>query len=160
MDLIYMGSRKRQDLLSKLGSWGPINSEEVYEGIGSCYPSLNVYILGRYTNCILYCFKINNCLFLWICVFFLFACALVVCRGQKGTLNPWSWSYRQLRLTGGGTRKRMLVFCKSDKHSNLGGISSPCHLSTYLPLIWVFSHGFLSLVFLCIRFKNFCQHFL
>ena len=23
MDLIYMGSRKRQDLLSKLGAWGP-----------------------------------------------------------------------------------------------------------------------------------------
>ena len=22
-DLIYMGSRKRQDLLSKLGAWGP-----------------------------------------------------------------------------------------------------------------------------------------
>ena len=23
MDLIYMGSRKRKDLLSKLGAWGP-----------------------------------------------------------------------------------------------------------------------------------------
>ena len=23
MDLIYMGSRKRQDLLGKLGAWGP-----------------------------------------------------------------------------------------------------------------------------------------
>ena len=23
IDLIYMGSRKRQDLLSKLGAWGP-----------------------------------------------------------------------------------------------------------------------------------------
>ena len=23
MDLIYMGTRKRQDLLSKLGAWGP-----------------------------------------------------------------------------------------------------------------------------------------
>ena len=23
MDLIYMGSRKRQDILSKLGAWGP-----------------------------------------------------------------------------------------------------------------------------------------
>ena len=28
MDLIYMGSRKRQDLLSKLESWGPWQREE------------------------------------------------------------------------------------------------------------------------------------
>ena len=32
MDLLYMGSRKRQDLLSKLGAWGPW--ERVEEGRG------------------------------------------------------------------------------------------------------------------------------
>ena len=31
MDLIYMGSRKRQDLLSKLGAWGLC---EKVEGVG------------------------------------------------------------------------------------------------------------------------------
>ena len=28
MDLIYMGSRKRQDHLSKLGAWGPWERDE------------------------------------------------------------------------------------------------------------------------------------
>ena len=32
MDLIYMGSRKRQDLLSKLGTWGPWGRTEVRRG--------------------------------------------------------------------------------------------------------------------------------
>ena len=35
IDLIYMGSKKRQDLLSKLGSWGPsgrVEGEEERQG--------------------------------------------------------------------------------------------------------------------------------
>ena len=32
IDLIYMGSRKRQDLLSKLGAWGPWGRVEVGRG--------------------------------------------------------------------------------------------------------------------------------
>ena len=37
MDLMYMGSRKRQDLLSKLGAWRPWErvEEEVREREGS-----------------------------------------------------------------------------------------------------------------------------
>ena len=32
MDLIYMGSRKRQDLLSKFGAWGPWERVEAGSG--------------------------------------------------------------------------------------------------------------------------------
>ena len=35
MDLIYMGSRKRQDVLSKLRAWGPWERVEVEEEAGT-----------------------------------------------------------------------------------------------------------------------------